>query len=169
MFADRQKTSAQDLYGTVPIDGGGTGASTKEEALANLGVIDYIVEQGTKDISHTDNGSNLTDFWTYRKWNSGLVECIGMTFHKTLNVSSAGSFKTSHITSELPVTFINNVYNQSFSANVEEPLCSVQNVKLDANDGETCNSFTFLFVDFANALSSGENLYIRWHITGKWK
>ena len=38
LFADRIKTSAQDLYGDVPIESGGTGASTKEEALENLGL-----------------------------------------------------------------------------------------------------------------------------------
>ena len=35
----KQKTSAQDLYGTVPIESGGTGATTAAEALANLGII----------------------------------------------------------------------------------------------------------------------------------
>lgn len=38
LFADRTKTSAQDLYGTVPITSGGTGADTAEEARENLGV-----------------------------------------------------------------------------------------------------------------------------------
>ena len=38
LFADRIKTSAQDLYGDVPIESGGTGASTVEEALENLGI-----------------------------------------------------------------------------------------------------------------------------------
>lgn len=37
LFADRIKTSAQDLYGNVPIESGGTGADTAEEARENLG------------------------------------------------------------------------------------------------------------------------------------
>ena len=37
IFADRLKTSAQDLYGSVPIESGGTGSDTAEEARANLG------------------------------------------------------------------------------------------------------------------------------------
>lgn len=37
IFTDRQKTSAQDLYGSVPVESGGTGASTVAEACANLG------------------------------------------------------------------------------------------------------------------------------------
>lgn len=38
LMAEKQKTSAQDLYGTVPIDGGGTGASTVEDAREKLEV-----------------------------------------------------------------------------------------------------------------------------------
>lgn len=65
LLADRLKTSAQDLYGNVPIDSGGTGADTAEEALENLGVADYVVERGTSGI------------WTYEKWASGKSECWG--------------------------------------------------------------------------------------------
>lgn len=36
LMADKVKTSAQDLYGAVPIENGGTGASTKSEARAKL-------------------------------------------------------------------------------------------------------------------------------------
>lgn len=39
---DKQKTSAQDLYGTVPIASGGTGATTAEAALQELGLIAKI-------------------------------------------------------------------------------------------------------------------------------
>ena len=42
IFADRQKTSAQDLYGSVPIENGGTGAGTAEAARENLGVAPAI-------------------------------------------------------------------------------------------------------------------------------
>ena len=42
----KQKTSAQDLYGTVPVDGGGTGATTAAEAREALGA-------AAKDHSHT--------------------------------------------------------------------------------------------------------------------
>lgn len=49
----------------LPIEGGGTGAMTVEGVHANLGVADYVVEQGTSGI------------WTYRKWNSGIAECWG--------------------------------------------------------------------------------------------
>lgn len=43
----KQRSSAQDLYGTVPVDGGGTGATTAEDALENLGAASlvYVDEQ----------------------------------------------------------------------------------------------------------------------------
>ena len=37
VVAERQRTSGNDLYGTVPIENGGTGADNAAEALANLG------------------------------------------------------------------------------------------------------------------------------------
>ena len=42
IFADRLKVSAQDLYGSVPVESGGTGASTEENARKNLGVAPAI-------------------------------------------------------------------------------------------------------------------------------
>ena len=46
----------------LSIANGGTGATTAAGAMANLGVADYIVEQGT-------SGN-----WTYEKWSSGIVK-----------------------------------------------------------------------------------------------
>lgn len=37
VVAERQRTSANDLYGTVPVENGGTGADNAAEARANLG------------------------------------------------------------------------------------------------------------------------------------
>ena len=37
VVAERQRTSANDLYGSVPVENGGTGADNPEEARANLG------------------------------------------------------------------------------------------------------------------------------------
>ncbi len=65
LMADKVKYSAQDLYGIVPIESGGTGADNGEEALHNFGVADYITEQGTSGV------------WKYRKWKNGTVDLWG--------------------------------------------------------------------------------------------
>ena len=62
----------------LPLIAGGTGASTRENALTNIlgnSIIpdknlpssDYVIEIGTSGI------------WVYRKWNSGKAECWGQT------------------------------------------------------------------------------------------
>lgn len=38
----KNRTSAQDLYGTVPVEGGGTGATTAEAALEALGAVSQL-------------------------------------------------------------------------------------------------------------------------------
>lgn len=52
ILTDKQKTSAQDLYGKVPIESGGTGASTVEEALENL-MTSYVTV-----VSYVGTGTN---------------------------------------------------------------------------------------------------------------
>lgn len=47
---DKPKTSAQDLYGTVPVASGGTGANTKQDARKNLG---FEIQRGVKDNVNT--------------------------------------------------------------------------------------------------------------------
>ncbi len=49
LFTDRQKTSAQDLYGSVPVESGGTGASTAAEACANLGTCRFAKGRATQN------------------------------------------------------------------------------------------------------------------------
>lgn len=53
---------------------------TLEELCADLGINDYIVEQGT-------SGN-----WTYRKWNSGIAECWGRLTETKTNYTTVNGF-----------------------------------------------------------------------------
>ena len=48
LMADKQKTSAQDLYGIVPVEDGGTGGNTAETARTNLEVAQAIEDSTYK-------------------------------------------------------------------------------------------------------------------------
>lgn len=45
-IVDKQKTSASDLYGSVPIANGGHGGTTAEEAIRNLGALPAVLVEG---------------------------------------------------------------------------------------------------------------------------
>lgn len=53
----------EDDGSPTPISEGGTGANTVEGILANLGIADYIVEQGT------------TNNWSWEKYANGKIHC----------------------------------------------------------------------------------------------
>lgn len=75
-----------------PIKLGGTGANTVEGILANLGIADYVVEQGTSGI------------WTYEKWNSGKIKMKGRTT-TTLSASGWGASGNAYYNSLSPRAF----------------------------------------------------------------
>lgn len=62
-YATAEETAPK--FGILPIEQGGTGATTPANAVSELGIKDYVVQQG---------GSGM---WTYRLWNSGIAECWG--------------------------------------------------------------------------------------------
>ena len=89
----------EDTFAPMAIEEGGTGAADVAGALDNFGIADYIIEQGTSDI------------WTYRKWNSGIMECwtTGLTtvtgvattslmggYYTNANIKLPTGFKTGH-------------------------------------------------------------------------
>lgn len=49
----KQKTSGQDLYGTVPVEGGGTGATDAATACGNLGAVKKSGDTMTGDLTTT--------------------------------------------------------------------------------------------------------------------
>lgn len=71
---------------------GGLRAIQIAESKASSNEADYIIEQGTSGI------------WTYRKWNSGISECWGMTSATSIAVASWnawGSIYEGLITTEI--------------------------------------------------------------------
>ena len=80
--------------GVIPVLKGGTGATTAKDAISNLGIKDYIIEQG------------ISGVWTYRKWNSGVKECwCGLieTGKLTMSqVSSSGIYVSNSKSISLP-------------------------------------------------------------------
>lgn len=69
-IVDKNRANALDLYGTTPIEHGGTGADNVSEARENLEIKDCIVDTGSY-VSTIAAGIS----WTYRKYSSGIAEC----------------------------------------------------------------------------------------------
>lgn len=64
---------------------------TPTELLKDLGIEDFVVEQGTSGI------------WKYRKWNSGFAECWGIATTGTLTMTAMGSvYYSDPITISIP-------------------------------------------------------------------
>ena len=74
VVAERQRTSANDLYGTVPVKNGGTGADNAEEALANLGAAPagYGLGVFPKDITADKLDTTTSNGW-YRLANQSIT------------------------------------------------------------------------------------------------
>lgn len=64
--------------------------------VTGINAVDYIVEQGTSGI------------WTYRKWNSGIAECWGITAEATLSFAAWGSMYEAKVCDAIP--FPTNLY-----------------------------------------------------------
>lgn len=134
----------------TPISEGGTGATTVEGILANLGIADYVIEQGTSGI------------WEYEKRNSGIAECWC-----DISLSSIASTAT-----------WNNmqVYNRTISLPsglfVEIPIINPGRTYwgtgyVIGSVVRTATTESFLWYVFGST-SSGDIL-VQFHAKGKWK
>lgn len=67
---DKQRTSAQDLYGTVPVESGGTGATTIDAACANIGALRYK----QYDNGYFETGAGNSSAWL-QFYVSNAIKC----------------------------------------------------------------------------------------------
>lgn len=74
---DLPRPSAQYLYGAVPVENGGTGATTEAEAIANLGAVDLSSEQTITSTKTFSNGIKIGNATlTYDDTNKCLVVSV---------------------------------------------------------------------------------------------
>lgn len=109
---------------------------------------DFIVEQGVSDI------------WTYRKWNSGIAECWGLSTVSVTCTNEEGAYFSDSKSIALP----SNLFNEDpiALAACGDPWCWVSNV------GASRSAVYFKVTrgnSYSNTFSPGINLCV----IGKWK
>lgn len=123
-----------------------------DEEYTNGGV-DYIIEQGTEDI------------WTYRKWNSGIIECW---CNRTVSVNFDSQIALSLYTSG---TINITAYPDIFSS-IEEVFCSGTQINasgwatlVSANVSTDKKTVTTSYMAWTSSGTHSVNLSI--HMKGK--
>lgn len=109
--------------------------------------VDWIVDQ------------RISDIWTWKKWNSGIVECWG-----TVNIAGSNIFTESQI--DLPFAFFNNTYVITVTplacgATIERYVIGTS----AGEDGRTASSFK---ISHQTTLESCSVSYMI-NIRGQWK
>ena len=135
---------------TIPVGNGGTGAESAEAACLNLGIKDYIVEQGTYI------------GWKYRKWNSGIAECFGYISLGSISVSAVGNVYRGTTTITLPGIF-NDIPSNVHITN-GNPLSSVISINGRATDADHMLVYVWKAMK-----GSVDDVYASFHIIGTWK
>ena len=127
-----------------------TGIINKIQQIAEkLGLIaDYVVEQGTSGT------------WTYRKWNSGIAECWGIS---RLPIST-----TPEIEVILPFNMVDTNYVVSLTPgnNASVLTTPIRECRVNGgNSARTVNSF------YVSAKSSSSTYGVKFNMTviGRWK
>lgn len=105
--------------------------------------VDYVVEEGASGI------------WTYRKWNSGIAECWGITTGTTISKfgSIVGWFEQS-----FPITFTN-----------EPVITATARVESDAFCHVCFVDTTEVYVLSPAHTSAGSAFKVRQYVVGRWK
>lgn len=133
----------------LSIANGGTGATTAAGACSNLGIADYIVEQGTSGI------------WTYKKWNSGTVEAwANVSTTQAIATALGGIYRAP------------NAETTNFPFTITEPkvyLSSQSGLLNGAYIAELSNtSFSWYPIKYGKDTTSRVRT-IATYVTGKWK
>ena len=140
----------------LSIADGGTGAKTAAGArsnlginASNLGIKDYVVEQGT------------SGDWKYRKWNSGIAECFGYISLGSISVSAVGNVYRGDKSVSLPAIF-NDIPSNVHITN-GDPLVHIISINGRATDANTVSAYVW------KATSSTVTVYGAFHVIGTWK
>ena len=116
----------------------------------NLGINDYIVEQGTYI------------GWKYRKWNSGIAECFGYISLGSISVSAVGNVYRGTATVVLPSIF-NDIPSNVHITN-GDPLASVISI-----NGRAADADHVLVYVWKSARGAADSVYASFHVIGTWK
>ena len=126
-------------------------------ARSNLGIKDYIVEQGTSGI------------WTYRKYNSGIIECWTTTHWATPTltmsaISSSGTYKSNTLSMPFPTDLFTDIEN---CFNVRFGFMSSGTYLLSVMNSAPSNSVLPVVIVKGGSSTSACSIYA--HAVGKWK
>ncbi len=126
-------------------------------ACNNLGIKDYIVEQGTSGI------------WTYRKYSSGIIECWTTTHWATPTltmsaISSSGTYKSNTLSMPFPTDLFIDVEN---CFNVRFGFMSSGTYLLSVMNSAPSNSVLPVVIVKGGSSKSACSIYA--HAVGRWK
>lgn len=138
------------LNPALSIANGGTGATTVAGAFSNLGIDDYVVEEGA--------GVD----WKYRLWNSGVAECFGYLSVGTVQMEAVGNVYRGANLVYLPSTIF-NVAPTTVCATVGSPSSSVIGISGKARDEKWLEVYVW------KATSGNVDVYASFHVIGTWK
>ena len=116
---------------------------------ANLGIKDYVVEQGTYI------------GWKYIKWNSGMAECFGYISLGSISVSAVGNVYRGTATVVLPGIF-NDIPSNVHITN-GNPLSSIISINGRATDADHMSVYVW------KSTSGAADVYASFHVIGTWK
>ena len=156
---NRENAFAVDWDGNTIMQGElafGTAASAAA-TMANLGVADYVVEQGTSGI------------WTYKKYSSGVIECWTTRRWATPTltmtaISSSGTYKSQTLSMPFPTDLFTDVEN---CFNVRFSFMSSGTYLLSVMNSAPSNSVLPVVIVKGGSSTSACSIYA--HAVGRWK